>query len=208
MTLTALKKGMTAFSIVSTLVVIAVAVMKYGPGSDQGSAVQVITPSLITDQLRPFDFKPYDEPRPLPEIAFTDGAGRALSLGDFRGRVVLLNIWATWCVPCRREMPSLDRLAARFGGPDFAVLALSIDRKDASVVRDFYREYGIAALKVYRDRSNEVPRAFGVIGVPTTLLIDREGREIGRVIGALEWDDPKAADLIGRLIGNSTTALQ
>src|SRR6516225_2310932 len=85
----------------------------------------------------------FEPPRPLPEIRFQDDQGHDLTLADFRGRAVLLNLWATWCVPCRQEMPTLDRLEARLGGKDFLVIALSIDRKGVDAVRDFYREVGV-----------------------------------------------------------------
>src|SRR3546814_20203764 len=81
-----------------------------------------------------------DAPSALPEVRFTDGGGQPLTLGDFRGKMILLNIWATWCGPCREEMPTLDRLQARLGGPDFEVVALSIDRAGIAVVREFYDE--------------------------------------------------------------------
>ena len=156
-----------------------------------------------------FAFTPYPEPRPIPELRFTDGAGRELSLADFRGRVVLLNIWATWCVPCRKEMPALDRLQAALGGPDFAVVALSIDRGGLPVVEEFYRELGLAALPVYVDRSGTAARELGALGLPTTLLVDCEGREVGRVLGAAEWERPEAVAVIRRYLETrSNTAPQ
>ncbi|MFC3004014.1 TlpA family protein disulfide reductase [Falsiroseomonas tokyonensis] len=139
-----------------------------------------------------------ERPVPVPDLAFTDAEGRLLSPADFRGRTVLLNIWATWCVPCREEMPALDRLQAELGGPDFEVVALSIDRGGANPVRAFYDQIGIANLAVYLDRPNVSSRALGVVGIPTTLLIDRDGREIGRAIGPLEWDSSEMIELIRR----------
>lgn len=126
---------------------------------------------------------------PLPEIRFQDASGNSRSLSDFRGRVVLLNLWATWCVPCRKEMPSLDRLQAQLGGPAFEVVALSIDRSPPAV-REFYQQYGIRALALYIDPSTEVTRSLGTVGIPTTLLVDGEGRELWRRVGPAEWDAP------------------
>jgi thiol-disulfide isomerase/thioredoxin len=147
-----------------------------------------------------FEFTPLPTPRPVPPLAFVDGEGAARTLADFKGRVVLLNIWATWCVPCRAEMPALDRLQAELGGPDFQVVALSIDRKGIEVVKPFYVELGLGSLGIYLDRSGTAARALGTVGVPTTLLIDREGRELGRKLGPAQWDEPAAVALIRRAI--------
>ena len=136
------------------------------------------------------------EPRALPDIAFEDGQGRKRTLGDFRGRVVLLNLWATWCAPCREEMPTLDRLQQKLGGPGFEVLALSIDADGAAAVKRFYDETGIRALATYVDPTMRATGSLAVIGVPTTLLIDRGGREIGRRAGPVHWDSPEAVRLI------------
>jgi thiol-disulfide isomerase/thioredoxin len=135
-------------------------------------------------------FSMHAAPRPLPEIRFENGQGAAMSLADFRGSVVLLNVWATWCVPCRREMPTLDRLQATLGGPDFQVMALSIDRKGLPAVQEFYDELALGTLPIYVDESGEAQRALNVLGLPTTLLLDREGNEIGRLLGPAEWDSP------------------
>jgi thiol-disulfide isomerase/thioredoxin len=139
----------------------------------------------------PPTFSLHDAPRPLPEIRFESGDGKAMSLADFRGSVVLLNLWATWCAPCRREMPTLDRLQAALGGPDFQVAALSIDRKGLPVVREFYAELGLERLSIYVDETGAAQRALSVLGLPTTLLVDREGNEVGRLLGPAEWDDPE-----------------
>ena len=95
----------------------------------------------------PENFVLPDTPKPLPEIAFVDGEGKVGALADLRGKVVLLNIWATWCLPCRKEMPTLDRLQAQLGGPDFEVVALSIDRRGVEKARKFYAEIGIQHLR-------------------------------------------------------------
>ena len=130
-------------------------------------------------------------PRPVPDLAFVDGAGDPRTLADFRGRAVLLNIWATWCVPCRKEMPTLDRLQAELGGSDFDVVALSIDRNGLDAVKPFYRELGLKSLGIYIDPSGKAARELGTLGVPTTLLIDRRSREVARKLGPEEWDSPE-----------------
>ena len=141
------------------------------------------------------------QPRALPVVRFADGNGRAMTLQDFRGKFVLLNIWATWCVPCRKEMPALDRLQAKLGGPGFEVVAISIDRDGLPAVQEFYLQTGIKQLRLYLDKSGEASANLGVVGLPTTLLIDRESREIGRKIGPAEWDSPEVVTLIQGYLG-------
>ena len=104
-------------------------------------ALLPVAASIQTAEAQaPAGFAVHESPRPLPNIQFENGQGEAMSLADFRGKVVLLNIWATWCAPCRREMPTLDRLQATLGGPDFQVVALSIDRQGVPAVQEFYEE--------------------------------------------------------------------
>jgi thiol-disulfide isomerase/thioredoxin len=140
----------------------------------------------------------HDAPRGLPELAFLDGQGKTRTLAEFRGRTVLLNVWATWCPPCREEMPSLDRLQKTLGGPGFEVVALSIDAGGAPVVERFYRENGIASLAIYLDPGMRAAGQLRTPGVPTTLLIDPQGRELGRHAGPAQWDGPEALRVISR----------
>lgn len=149
----------------------------------------------------------HDTPQAVPEIRFKDGDGRPLNLADFRGKVVLLNIWATWCGPCREEMPTLDRLQAKLGGPDFQVVALSIDRAGLGVVSEFYDEIGIKHLAKYIDESGKASRQLNAVGLPTTLLIDREGREIARHVGPAEWDTPEMVAFFQHQLGRRSGAL-
>ena len=156
---------------------------------------------LTVGQMQNFTF--LNAPEPVPMISFVDRDGREHKLADFRGKIVLVNLWATWCVPCRREMPSLDRLEARLGGGDFTVLALSQDRKGPAAVEKFLKEIGVANLGVFVDASARSARKLGAIGLPTTVLLDREGRMVGRLIGSAEWDSDEAARLIKRVIQES-----
>jgi thiol-disulfide isomerase/thioredoxin len=161
-------------------------------------------PSVAMAQATASDQPPFialDMPRPLPPLSFVNGDGEATTLADFHGRIVLLNVWATWCVPCRKEMPALDRLQASLEGADFAVVPLSIDHRGRDVVERFYRELGLNALRVYLDTSGNAPYVINAFGMPTTLLIDREGRELGRVIGAAQWDDAAIVSLIKGYLG-------
>lgn len=139
----------------------------------------------------------------VPNLRFTDGKGRALSLADFRGRPVVLNIWATWCVPCRREMPTLDRLQQAFDKATLLVLPLSIDRQGAAAVRRFYRRLGLEALGVYVDPSGEAANQIDAPGIPITLLLDRHGHEVGRKIGPADWGSPQMIEILRRHLGLS-----
>jgi thiol-disulfide isomerase/thioredoxin len=148
----------------------------------------------------------HSTPKPVAGIQFEDNKGQSRSLADFRGKIVLLNIWATWCVPCRKEMPALDRLQTTLGGDDFEVVPLSIDRGGMDGVRKFYAEVGIQKLGMYRDNSGGATRELGAVGIPTTLLIDREDREIGRLIGPTEWDSPEMIEFIRCVIAGHGAA--
>ena len=142
------------------------------------------------------EFIPSAPNLPAPGTAFADDTGRSVSLADFRGRVVLVNLWATWCQPCIREMPALDRLAAAMKGTDFAVVLISQDRGGAHVVGPFLQQLGLKVLQTYLDPKSAVGQAFAVRGLPTSILIDRDGTELGRLEGAEEWDGAAAQALL------------
>ena len=144
-------------------------------------------------------------PLKVPNLAFEDGAGKKLTLADFKGKTVLLNLWATWCVPCRKEMPTLDALEQKLGSPDFQVVAVNIDTRDAEKPKAFLKEIGVKGLAYYADPSAKsfqdlkaVGRAFGM---PTTLLVDRSGCEIGNIAGPAEWASDDAVKLIKAALG-------
>lgn len=144
-----------------------------------------------------------DPPRLLPEFRFLDDQGREFSLEDFRGKVLLLNIWATWCPPCREEMPSLDRLQSRLGGPEFRVLALSTDRNGVAVVQAFYREAGIGSLEMFVDQTGAAETALKLPGLPTTMLLDRSGAAIGVRVGPAQWDADEMIAFIQKELGTA-----
>jgi thiol-disulfide isomerase/thioredoxin len=148
----------------------------------------------------PQNFLKRDTPVPVPELQFTDGEGQPQTLAEFRGKVVLLNVWATWCAPCRKEMPTLDRLQATLGGPDFEVVALSVDRRGPDVVKKFYGDVGIQHLSIHVDTSSKAGFALAATGLPITLLIDRQGQEIGRLVGPAEWDAPETVEFLKSII--------
>ena len=153
-----------------------------------------------------FAFSPLETPRELPELSFINGDGGEMTLDEFAGKTVLLNIWATWCVPCREEMPALDRLQAKLGGPDFEVVPLSIDREGLPVVKAFYEELGLKALGIYVDQSGKANRQLGAVGIPTTLLVDREGRELGRTLGPAQWDSDEILEFLRGFIAERSEA--
>lgn len=140
------------------------------------------------------------DPRPLPELAFQNPDGQRATLAAWRGRTVLLNLWATWCVPCRQEMPALDALQGQFGGPQFEVVAVNIDTRDPAKPKAWLRETKIQRLAYYADSSARIfqdLKAVGkAFGMPTTILIDPAGCEIASLAGPAEWASPDAVKLI------------
>ena len=147
------------------------------------------------------------EPKHLPELAFSDAQGKPRSLADFKGRIVLLNLWATWCVPCRKEMPALDALQAKLGGEDFEVVAVNIDTRNLDKPKAWLQEVGVKQLGYYSDSSAKVFQELKAIGkafgMPTTLLIDRNGCELGTLSGPAEWASDDAIKLIEAALGKS-----
>jgi len=143
------------------------------------------------------------EPKPRMEAAFTGPDGET-TLADFEGRVVLLNFWATWCAPCRKEMPAIDRLAAAMAGEDFAVVALSTDFGGTERPIRFLDEIGVEHLALYHDPRKAMAQEAAILGLPVTVLLDRQGREVARLVGDAEWDTPEAKAVIRRLIDTGT----
>ena len=138
------------------------------------------------------------DPTPVPETSFTDPEGGTHSLADYKGKVVLLNFWATWCAPCREEMPSLDRLQADLGGDDFQVVAIAAGHNPPPAVKKFLSEQKIENLPVLLDPRQALARQMGVMGMPVTVLIDRDGNEIARLIGGADWSSDAAKTLINQ----------
>jgi thiol-disulfide isomerase/thioredoxin len=139
-------------------------------------------------------------PLKVPDLAFTDSTGKALTLADLRGRTLLLNLWATWCVPCRTEMPTLDALQGKLGGPRFEVVAVNIDTRDPDKPKQFLKEIGVQKLAYYADPSaktfQDLKSIGHAFGMPTTMLIDPHGCEIGTIAGPAQWASEDAVKLI------------
>jgi thiol-disulfide isomerase/thioredoxin len=146
-------------------------------------------------------FVPTDPPAPLPDLTLFDAAGRAHTLAEFAGRGVVLNLWATWCVPCVAEMPSLALLAGRLAADGVVVLPLSNDRGGAPVVQKFYSAHAVSGLGVWLDPKGAAANALHARGLPTTLVIDRQGHERGRLEGGADWASDAAVAGILRLVG-------
>jgi len=125
--------------------------------------------------------------------------GRPASLANYRGRPILINIWATWCAPCRVEMPALERLAKKFAGTDFRVVAVSVDQDDSTVVDAFVRELGLS-FEVLHNQAGDIRQRYQTTGVPESFVIDRDGVIVKKVIGPAEWDGPVNEYLVRRLV--------
>jgi thiol-disulfide isomerase/thioredoxin len=151
------------------------------------------------------DFSPIDPPEQIAAPTFQDKLGRPVSLDSFKGKVVVLNFWATWCPPCVAEMPALDKLQADMGGKDFTVVAVSTDRQGIKKSAPFYRRAGIKNLDLYNDTRGNMLDAFKAKSLPVTVLLDRQGRVIGRIEGAAQWDSAEAKALIAHYLkGNAS----
>lgn len=162
-------------------------------------AADVDSGSLAAESMGPGEFSLTTPPVPAPELAMTARDGTVAHLADFKGKPVLLNLWATWCAPCVREMPSLERLVDERRGT-VHVLALSEDRRGADVVEPFLERHEIKRLPIFLDVKSDASHVFGVDAIPTTILIDRQGREMGRFVGPAEWDGPAARRFIDKLL--------
>ena len=156
---------------------------------------------LLTGDMRAMALT--ESPQPLPEVHFSDPEGTDLTLADFEGRYILLNFWATWCAPCRLEMPSLNSLQQQLGGEDFAVVTIASGRNPLPAITRFFAEVGVTDLPVYLDPRQSMTRQLGVFGLPTTILIDPQGQEIGRLRGDADWSGEEALTLLMAVIASA-----
>lgn len=154
------------------------------------------------DAMRAGDMKKlgFTDPQPLPEIGLIgmDDAPRALS--EFRGKWVVLNFWATWCPPCRKEMPGLGALQTEMGGDTFEVVTVASGRNAVPAIEEFFAEVGVTHLTALRDPKGALSRAMGVLGLPVTVILNPEGQEVGRLIGDAEWHGPEARAVLSALM--------
>jgi thiol-disulfide isomerase/thioredoxin len=161
-----------------------------------------VTRDLATGALAAFLVRL--ERKPVTDVAFQDGEGKPLKLSDWKGRVVLINLWATWCAPCRKEMPDLAELQKGLGGQDFEVVAISVDRKGVEASAAFLKETGADNLKLYIEPTTAIVNDLQAIGLPATVLLDRQGNEIGRLLGPADWASPEAKALIKAALAEGT----
>jgi thiol-disulfide isomerase/thioredoxin len=143
------------------------------------------------------------EPKPVPEVVLVDEKGFDRGLSEYLGQWVVLNFWATWCPPCRHEMPSLDRLQAEFGGDEFAVVTVATGRNSPQGIDRLFEELGIAQLPKWRDADSALARRMGVMGLPVTVILNPEGQEIARMQGDAEWDGDSARAIVAALMDGS-----
>jgi thiol-disulfide isomerase/thioredoxin len=139
-------------------------------------------------------------PLRLPDLAFEDADGKPRKLSDWRGKTVLVNLWATWCVPCRKEMPALDSLQTKLGGKDFEVVAINIDTRDAEKPKNFLKDANLTRLAYFSDQKAKVFQDLKnigkALGMPTSVLVDGQGCEIANIAGPAEWASDDAIKLI------------
>lgn len=146
--------------------------------------------------IGPDNFVTHASPRAVPQMVLQTNKSRAVSLRDYRGEWLVVNFWATWCAPCRKEMPQLDALAAHYEGQGVRVIALSVDRGGAAKPEKFLNELGVRHLTRLYDPSYKSARAAGLIGLPTTLLLNPDGQEVGRLAGEADWNSDQVHALL------------
>lgn len=154
----------------------------------------------------------HDEPRPRLETPFENAEGEELHISDFAGKVTLVNFWATWCPPCRKEMPSLDRLRGAMAGENFELIAISMDAASTEKIQAFFDKvpqsggepHKIEHLDIYREPTLRIGQEGRIPGLPVTLILDREGREIARLQGEADWDTPEARRMLEAIVAASS----
>ncbi len=170
-----------------------------GLGLAAGAARAELPARLVTGTMK--RFVRTVPPRPMPDLEFLDANDKPMRLADSTGKVRLVNLWATWCAPCVKEMPSLDRLQAELPKTRFLVLPISLDGPSKPKVAPFYKEQKLAHLGIFYDKGRKAMATLGVTLLPTSILVDPAGRELGRIEGDADWDSPEAIALLKAAVG-------
>lgn len=183
-------------------VLTAVLYMALALGANTASAADTATlEALRNGSMKKLVF--HSEPQDVSQIPFTDPEGKEHSLWDWQGKYALVNFWATWCAPCRHEMPSLDALQYELGGDNFEVVTIATGRNAIPAINRFFEEVGVANLPIYLDPKQQLARNMAVLGLPITIILDPEGQEIARLRGDADWNSDSAKAIIKALIDGS-----
>jgi len=174
------------------------------PPSAGGAGNAAVPPISGTVQ----NFTPTNPGRPAPIDRFYDAGGQELTLQGFGNKVVLVNLWATWCAPCLKELPSLDRLQAQLGSDRFQVVAISVDRRGVEAVRPYFEKLKIAHLALYVEPEGHLAQSVGLQVLPSTIVVDSRGLMLGKLIGAAEWDAPEALALVQHYVDQANKVTQ
>lgn len=166
-------------------------------GANSARADQAAAEALLAGDMRKLVF--HAEPRDLPEIGLTGMDDAPRSLAEWKGRWIVVNFWATWCAPCRKEMPGLGRLAGVLDAEDLAVVTVATGRNPVPVLNRFMEEIGVQNLPMLRDPKSQLARATGILGLPVTMILNPEGQEVARLIGDAEWDSAAARAVLTAL---------
>ncbi|SLN21280.1 Thiol:disulfide interchange protein TlpA [Roseovarius litorisediminis] len=167
-------------------------------GANMGFADTTALEALRDGDMKKLNF--HTQPKAVSDARFEREDGSQGTLADFRGKYTVLNFWATWCAPCRAEMPMLSDLQTRMGGENFQVITIATGRNPAPAMKKFFDEIGVSNLPLHRDPQSALAREMGVFGLPITVLLDKNGMEIGRLLGDAEWNSDSAQSIIQALI--------
>ena len=165
-------------------------------------AVADVGPGLLKGTVAKFELVKVS--KRLPDLEFLDTDDKPLLFSNYRGKAILVNFWATWCAPCVKEMPSLDRLQAAMGKDKFVVIPLSLDGPSRPKVAPFYEDQKLTNLGIYFDKGRRIMQSLDVSILPTSILVDRSGREIGRLEGEADWDRPEAIALMKAAVASGS----
>jgi thiol-disulfide isomerase/thioredoxin len=169
-----------------------------GPGAGGGTGIAHLSAARYGEMRK---LALHDAPQPLPEAVLLAMDGTETALPVDGKRVLLVNFWATWCAPCRAEMPMLDALNRDLGGEDFAVVLVAVGRNPPPAIEKFFAEAGIETLETLRDPQQRLSAGLGVMGLPSTILLNPEGAEIARMQGEADWASPEAVAFLKAAIG-------